>query len=89
MVMYISGVFGVFLRCLKRRKVLDIATIAAFTAAFGYLVSALFGNTTCSVTPYLFCLLGFAYRPCKEKTAKTKAVSDENEQTKEISEEIN
>ena len=89
MVMYISGVFGVFLRGLKRRKVLDIATIAAFTAAFGYLVSALFGNTTCSVAPYLFCLLGFAYRPCKEKTAKTKAVSDENEQTKEISEEIN
>ncbi len=87
--MYISGVLSVFLRGLKRRKVLDAFTLAAFTAAFGYLVSALFGNTTCSVAPYLFCLLGFAYRPCKEKTAKTKAVSDENEQTKEISEENN
>lgn len=78
--MYISAVFSIYLRGLKRRKLLDAFTLAAFTAAFGYLVSAFFGNTTCMVAPYLFCLLGFAYRPCKERS---KAVADESSEKPE------
>lgn len=73
LIMYLSGVFGVFLRGLKRRKVLDCATVAAFVAAFAYLVSATFGNTTCSVAPYFFCLLGLAYNPCKAKAKEDTA----------------
>lgn len=78
--MYISAVFSIYLRGLKRRKLLDAFTLAAFTAAFGYLVSAFFGNTTCMVAPYLFCLLGFAYRPCKERS---NAVADESSEKPE------
>lgn len=60
---YVAGVMCVFLNGLKNKMKLDICTIAAITAAFGYLVSAFFGNTMYYTTPYLFILLGLGCVP--------------------------
>lgn len=60
-VSYICGVFSVFLNGLKYKYELDIYTIAALVGAFGYLVSAAFGNTMYYTAPYVFILLGLGY----------------------------
>lgn len=59
---YVLGVFHVFLNGLKHRYALDLYTKAALVAAFGYLVSAAFGNTMYYTAPYLFILLGLGYQ---------------------------
>jgi len=56
--LYLSGCFGVFLRALKHRARLDRTSLACLTAAFGYLVSAFFGNTIFCTAPLLFLFLG-------------------------------
>ena len=65
---YISGAFSVFLNGLKHRSKLDIYTIAALVAAFGYLVSSTFGNTMYYTAPHFFILLGLGFnlRKCDE-----------------------
>ncbi len=60
-VMYVGGVLAVYLKGLKNRAHLDAYAVAALVAAFGYLVSSMFGNTTHYITPYLFMLLGMGY----------------------------
>ena len=65
-ILYVCGVISVFLRGFRHRKELDLFTLAAFAGAFGYLVSACFGNTVFSVAPYFFCILGAAYRPSRK-----------------------
>lgn len=67
---YIAGVVSVFIRGLKKRAELDIYTVAAFAAGFGYLFSAFFGNTLGFTSPYFFTMLGFAVRPCRRDTEK-------------------
>ncbi len=57
---YICGVFSVFLKGLKNRRKLDIYALAAFAAAFAYLVSSIFGNTMYYTAPFLFIMLGLA-----------------------------
>ena len=54
---------------LKNKMKLDVCTIAAITAAFGYLVSAFFGNTMYYTTPYLFILLGLSCVPDTNSTS--------------------
>ncbi len=60
--LYIWAVLEVYLHGLRSKRKLDVPTIVALIAAFGYLVSAFFGNTTYYVSPLFFCLLGLGYR---------------------------
>jgi O-antigen ligase len=69
---YISGVVSVFIKGLKKRAELDIYTVAAFAASFGYLISAFFGVTMGFTAPYFFIVLGFAVRPCLSNKEKIK-----------------
>jgi O-antigen ligase len=63
---YIAGVVSVFVKGIKKRAEIDIYTFAALVASFGYLVSALFGNTMSYTAPYFFIMLGLAVRPCRD-----------------------
>ncbi len=75
--MYIVGCLGVYIRALKKRKILDGVTMACLAAAFGYLVSSFFGVTVFSVTMYLFIFLGMGY--VREKTdLKEKIIAKES-----------
>ncbi len=57
-VLYISGVLSVFIKALRRRAFLDKTSAVCLVAAFGYLVSAFFGNTMYYTAPMLFIFLG-------------------------------
>lgn len=57
-VLYISGVLAVYIKALRRRMNLDKTSAVCLVAAFGYLVSAFFGNTMYYTAPLLFIFLG-------------------------------
>lgn len=59
--LYFSACLSVYIRAIRYRRHLDNLTLAALTAAFGYLVGAFFGNTVYNTTPYLYILLGLGY----------------------------
>lgn len=59
--LYFSACLSVFIRAIRHRRHLDNLTLAALTAAFGYLVGAFFGNTCYNTTPYLYIMLGLGY----------------------------
>ena len=61
LILYVAGCLCVYLRALRRRARLDDVTLAALTAAFGYLVGAFFGLTTYNTTPFLFLFLALGY----------------------------
>lgn len=69
-VTYFAGCFGVFLRALRRRKVLDGATLSCLTAAFGYLAGSFFGLTLYCTAPLLFLFLGMGYVPAAPEPAR-------------------
>ena len=60
-ILYFAGCLGVFIRALKKKKIMDGATLACLTAAFGYLVSSFFGLTVFSTAMFLFFFLGMGY----------------------------
>ena len=60
--LYIWGILEVYLHGLRNKLHLDAPTLVALIAAFGYIVSAFFGNTTYYVSPMFFCILGLGYR---------------------------
>lgn len=60
-VLYFAGCLSVYLRALKYKAQLDNYTLAALTAAFGYLVGSFFGLTVYNTAPYLFLMLGLGY----------------------------
>ena len=66
LIMYLSGLFTVFLAAWKRRKQIDAYSLAALCTVFCYLFSALFGNTMHYTAPYLFIFLGLSIG-CAEK----------------------
>lgn len=66
-IMYVCGVFSVFLKGLKHKKDLDRYTIAALVTAFTYLVSSFFGNSFFYTAPFLFIFLGLGFAPPKHK----------------------
>ena len=71
MLLYFLGCFGIFLRALKKKKIMDGATLVSLCAAFGYLVSSFFGMTLFSTAAYLFIFLGMGYvreEPEKKET---------------------
>lgn len=57
-VIYICGLMSVYLKGLKHKHELDIYTITALVAAFGYIVSSCFGNSMFYTSPFLFIFLG-------------------------------
>ena len=64
--LYIWGILEVYLHGLRNKLHLDAPTLVALIAAFGYIVSAFFGNTTYYVSPMFFCILGLGYRVAKK-----------------------
>lgn len=64
---YTAGCIGVFVRNLRRRKLLSGVTLACLTVAFTYMVSACFGITLYNTTPYFFIFLGLGYRSVKAR----------------------
>lgn len=58
---YIAGVFMVFIKGLKYRKRLSTENIVGLCTAFAYLVSAFIGNSLFYTAPYLFIMLGMGY----------------------------
>lgn len=64
---YICGAFSVFWNGLKNKYNLDIYTIAALAASFGYLFSSVFGNTMHYTAPFFFILLGLGFSVNKKK----------------------
>lgn len=61
LLLYFFACLSVYLRAAKYRHALDAPTLAALTAAFGYLVGAFFGISVYNVTPYLYIMLGLGY----------------------------
>ena len=57
-ILYVSGALAVYLKALKNRAHLDKTSAVCLVAAFGYLVSAFFGNTMYYTAPLLFIFLG-------------------------------
>ncbi|MGN0240754.1 MAG: O-antigen ligase family protein [Candidatus Weimeria sp.] len=66
-VAYTAACIGVFVRNLRRKKLLSGVTLACLTVAFTYLVSACFGVTLYNTAPYLFIFLGLGYRSVKAR----------------------
>ncbi|MBR4211076.1 MAG: O-antigen ligase family protein [Oscillibacter sp.] len=60
-ILYTLGCASIYVRAWRRRAVLDNVTLAALTAAFGYLCGAFFGLTVYNTAPYLFIMLGLGY----------------------------
>ena len=59
---YLAGCVGMYARAVRRRQRLSPESLAALAAAFGYLVSATFGNTLYCTAPLVFLFLGLGYR---------------------------
>ena len=72
-VLYIAGCAGVYLRAVRRRARLDNLTLAALTAAFGYLISSFFGVSVYTTAPFLFIMLGLGYVHADAKTIDASA----------------
>ena len=72
--LYLSGVMTVFFHNLKFKHELTSLEIICMITAFGYLVSACFGNIKSYTAPLLFIFLGMAYH----KQAKPEIPSVQN-----------
>ena len=66
-VLYVCGVFAVYLRGLRLRRTLTAEQIIGLCAAFGYMVSAAVGNTMWYTAPFAFILLGMGYGKTLDK----------------------
>lgn len=66
-VLYFAGCLSVYLRALRYKAQLDDMTLAALTAAFGYLVGSFFGLRVYNTAPYLFIMLGLGYLRTREE----------------------
>ena len=76
-VMYIVGCFGVFLRGLRKRKIMTGATLVSLSGTFGYLVSSFFGLTVFSTAMYLFVFMGMGYVREDESQKNIESISTE------------
>ncbi|MBP5331710.1 MAG: O-antigen ligase family protein [Lachnospiraceae bacterium] len=59
--LYFIGCLGIFIRALKKKKIMDGATLCCLCGAFGYLVSSFFGLTVFSTAAFLFIFMGMGY----------------------------
>lgn len=57
-IFYLTGLFMLFIYCIKNRKQLPSYAIISGTAVFAYCISAFFGNSMYYTTPYFFMMLG-------------------------------
>lgn len=71
MLCYLGALAGVWSKFRKRLHTATPCTVAAFTAAFAYVVSSLFGNTMYYTAPLFFIVLGMAnaYLPPSDSAA--------------------
>lgn len=60
-VLYVAGILSVFIRGLKHRAELTDLNIFGLCVAFGYCVSATFGNQMFFTAPFFFIMLGFGF----------------------------
>ena len=60
-VLYFIGCLGMYIRALRKKKVLDGATLVCLAGALGYLISSFFGLTLFSTAYFLFVFLGMGY----------------------------
>ncbi|MCR5685284.1 MAG: O-antigen ligase family protein [Lachnospiraceae bacterium] len=68
MILYFIGCLGIFIRALRKKTIMNGATLVSLAAAFGYLVNSFFGLTVFSTAAYLFIFLGMGYvRDSSEK----------------------
>ncbi len=58
--LYLGGLISVYIKALKRRKVIDAATVCCLAGALGYIGSALVGNSFIFTSPFFFIFLGLA-----------------------------
>lgn len=58
---YFVGCLGVFIRALRKRKIIDGATLVCLSGALGYLINSFFGLTVFSTAMYLFVFMGMGY----------------------------
>ncbi len=58
---YIVGIFTVYLRGLKKKKQLTDINISGLCIAFSYLASAFIGNSMYYTAPFMFIMLGMGY----------------------------
>ena len=61
MLLFLIGIFCIFLNGLKKKAVLDDAVMTILAAAFGFAVSGCFGISIFYTTPYFFILLGLGF----------------------------
>lgn len=60
-ILYVSAILLIYLRANKYYLSLDLPTIVALTASFGYLFQSGLGNTMFYSSPFLFSILGMCY----------------------------
>ena len=65
-ILYLTGLFMLFIYCIKNRKQLPSYAIISGTAVFAYCISAFFGNSMYYTTPYYFMMLGML-SPIRQK----------------------
>ena len=73
-IIYIGGLVSIYIKALIKRKSVDNATFCCLVAAFGYIVSAFFGNEIIYTIPYFFILLGLSNSISKEPYLKNNDV---------------
>ncbi len=59
--MYIVGCVAIFIRALRKRKIMDGATLVSLAGALGYLTSSFFGLTIFATAMYVFVFMGMGY----------------------------
>jgi hypothetical protein len=70
LVFYAGGCLSVFMRALRNKANLTPCQIAALAAALGYLASSFFGVSVINSAPFLFIMLGLAYRSPEQAAGK-------------------
>ena len=59
--LYFAGCLAIFIRALRKKKVINGATLVSLAGAFGYLISSCFGLTLFATGYFLFIFLGMGY----------------------------
>jgi hypothetical protein len=61
LILYVSAILLIYLRANRSSQDLDLPTIIALIASFGYLFQSGLGNTMFYTSPFFFSILGMAY----------------------------
>ncbi len=78
---YLAGCIGIYIRALRKKRMLGLITLASLTAAFGYLVSSCFGITLYCTAPFLFLFLGMGYVSASQNEPQNRCHGDGSQNT--------